>query len=183
MSGYPDDRFDDQRPLDPRAVEQARGKVAVPAVLLIVTGVIALIAVILAFVQLGQLPAQMDNAIAEVDADQNMPADQKDLMKKIYTMVKEHAESPVTPVLYAFNGACAVLVILGGVRLMKLSGPVLPIISSVLAMIPCTVGLCCLLGLPAGIWALVVINRPEVRATMAAKRSGTLPNPDDQYMR
>jgi hypothetical protein len=183
MSGYPDDRFEDARH-DPRLLEQARSAVAVPATLLIVTGALALIMVIIAFVQLPQMPAKMDEAIADIDADPNMPADQKDFMKQIFTSVKEGAENPVTPAAYVFNGLCAVLVIVGGVKLLNLSGPALPITGSVLAMIPCTVGCCCLLGLPAGIWALVAINRPDVRAAMAARRSGVPPaSPDDEYMR
>jgi len=32
---------------------------------------------------------------------------------------------------------------------------------SIVAMVPCNI--CCLLGLPFGIWALVVIVRPEVK--------------------
>jgi len=33
---------------------------------------------------------------------------------------------------------------------------------AVVAMLPCQC--CCLLGLPAGIWALVVLNKPEVNS-------------------
>jgi hypothetical protein len=32
---------------------------------------------------------------------------------------------------------------------------------SIIAMLPCSV--CCLLGLPFGIWSLVVLNNPEVK--------------------
>jgi hypothetical protein len=35
-------------------------------------------------------------------------------------------------------------------------------IASIVAMIPCFA--CCLVGLPVGIWALVVMSKPEVRA-------------------
>jgi predicted lysophospholipase L1 biosynthesis ABC-type transport system permease subunit len=38
---------------------------------------------------------------------------------------------------------------------------------SILAMIPC-VSPCCLLGLPIGIWAIVVLVRPEVKAAFTA---------------
>ena len=36
--------------------------------------------------------------------------------------------------------------------------------ASILAMVPC-VSPCCLIGLPIGIWCLVVLNRPEVKAS------------------
>jgi hypothetical protein len=35
--------------------------------------------------------------------------------------------------------------------------------ASIIAMIPC-VSPCCLLGLPIGIWALVVLMKPEVKS-------------------
>jgi hypothetical protein len=35
-------------------------------------------------------------------------------------------------------------------------------VASVVAMLPCQC--CCLFGLPFGIWALVVLNKPEVKS-------------------
>ena len=37
------------------------------------------------------------------------------------------------------------------------------IVASVLAMIPC-VSPCCIIGLPIGIWCLVVLTKPEIKA-------------------
>ncbi|HVS03200.1 MAG TPA: hypothetical protein VMT16_10565 [Thermoanaerobaculia bacterium] len=37
------------------------------------------------------------------------------------------------------------------------------LIGSILAMIPC-ISPCCLIGLPIGIWSLIVLNKPEVKA-------------------
>jgi hypothetical protein len=72
----------------------------------------------------------------------------------------------------------ALLVLIGGIRMMQMSGPALPTIGAVLVMIPCSVGCCCLIGVPVGIYALMVLSRPEVRIAMAAKHA--LPqNPDD----
>jgi hypothetical protein len=39
----------------------------------------------------------------------------------------------------------------------------LAIAASILAMIPC-ISPCCIVGLPIGIWCLVVLNKPEVKA-------------------
>jgi hypothetical protein len=36
--------------------------------------------------------------------------------------------------------------------------------ASVLAMIPCTASCCCLIGIPVGIWCLVVLGKPEAKA-------------------
>jgi hypothetical protein len=189
MSRYPDDRYDDRRDdrfdegrRDPRSLERAPAPVRVPGTLLIVTGSLLLIAVLLAFIQLPGQPAKMDEAIAQIDANQNMPADQKDMWKNIFTSGKEFFESPAAPASYALSGVFAVLIIVGGVKLMNLSGVAFPVTGSILAMIPCTSSCCCLIGLPAGIWALVVLSRPEVKAAIATNRSGGAA-PDDQYMR
>jgi hypothetical protein len=190
MSSYPDDRFDDRRDDrfdeargDHRSLENARASVRIPATLLIVTGALLLIGVVLSFIQLPSQPAEMDKAIAEIDANKDMPADQKDMTKNILTSFKEFFESPMAPVVYALSGVFGVLIILGGVKLMNLSGTGLPITGSLLAMIPCTSSCCCLIGLPAGIWALVALSRPNVKAAIAANRTGRMANPDDQFER
>jgi hypothetical protein len=54
------------------------------------------------------------------------------------------------------------LILYGGMEMNKLRSFGLAMTASIVAMIPCSV--CCLLGLPFGIWAVVVINKPEVRA-------------------
>jgi hypothetical protein len=182
MSGYPDDQFEDARS-DPRLMEQARSAVAVPATLLIVSGAITIILTVLGIIQLPTLPQQLDQTISNIEADPNLPADQKDMWKDVFTQFKEIAEGPTLAISYGINMISAVFIVLGGIRLMKLSGPILPMISSILAMIPFTIGCCCLLGLPAGIWALVVINRPYVRAAMVSKQTAPTVNPDDEYLR
>jgi len=54
-------------------------------------------------------------------------------------------------------------VIFACTKMMKLEGYVLSMAGVILAMLPC-VSPCCLLGLPFGIWAIVVMNKPEVKA-------------------
>jgi hypothetical protein len=55
----------------------------------------------------------------------------------------------------------AVLVIMGAGKMKRLESHGWGMASSIIAMIPCTG--CCLLGLPFGIWSLVVLNKPEVK--------------------
>ena len=57
----------------------------------------------------------------------------------------------------------SVLVGIGGLRMTKLQNYGLCMTASVIAMVPCF-SPCCCLGLPAGIWALVVLSKPEVKA-------------------
>ena len=61
------------------------------------------------------------------------------------------------------NAAVGVLILVGASKMQSLQNYSLAVTASVLAMLPC-ISPCCLLGLPFGIWALVVLNRPEVKS-------------------
>jgi LSD1 subclass zinc finger protein len=63
---------------------------------------------------------------------------------------------------FALGFAWGGLVTAGAVRMKKLSGFGLAMTACIVAMLPCNG--CCVLGLPFGIWGLVVLNRPEVKA-------------------
>jgi hypothetical protein len=56
------------------------------------------------------------------------------------------------------------LIVLGGLRMMQLRAYGLAITASIIAMIPCFSCCCSVIGVPVGIWALVVLARPEVKA-------------------
>jgi hypothetical protein len=61
-------------------------------------------------------------------------------------------------VIAAVNG----FVLFGAINLLRLRNYGVAMVASVVAMLPC--GCCCLFGLPFGIWALVVLNKPEVKS-------------------
>jgi hypothetical protein len=67
-------------------------------------------------------------------------------------------------VLNVIGIAIAVLIALGGMRMMSLRSYGLALAASIIAMVPC-LSPCCCLGLPAGIWALVVLNDANVKAS------------------
>jgi amino acid transporter len=58
--------------------------------------------------------------------------------------------------------ALAVLIFIAGLKMKNLQSHTLCIVASILCIIPCTTGCCCV-GIPIGIWALIVLNKPEVR--------------------
>ena len=67
------------------------------------------------------------------------------------------------------NLALSAFVCWGAVQMMKLRSHGLAQSVSVLPMVPCCVGgLCCIIGMPIGIWSLVVLNRPDVRSAFQA---------------
>lgn len=58
--------------------------------------------------------------------------------------------------------ALSVVVILGGLKMKRLESHAWSMAGAIVALIPC-LSPCCLLGLPFGIWALVVLNDTQVR--------------------
>jgi len=57
----------------------------------------------------------------------------------------------------------AVVVVIGALKMKRLENYGLAVAASIVALIPCT-SPCCVLGLPFGIWALVVLSDGRVRA-------------------
>ncbi len=55
------------------------------------------------------------------------------------------------------------LIFFGATRMKKLENYGLAMAVSIIAMIPCF-SPCCLIGLPIGIWAVVVLSKPEVKS-------------------
>jgi hypothetical protein len=55
------------------------------------------------------------------------------------------------------------VIIYGALKMSRLQSYGLAMTSSILSLIPC-LACCCFLSIPFGIWSLVVLSRPEVRA-------------------
>jgi hypothetical protein len=55
------------------------------------------------------------------------------------------------------------LILFGALKMKKLENHGLAMTVSIIAMIPC-LSPCCVIGLPIGIWALVVLSKPEVKS-------------------
>ena len=56
-----------------------------------------------------------------------------------------------------------VVVLIGALKMKKLENYGMAMAASIVAIVPC-LSPCCLIGLPIGIWALVVLAKPEVKA-------------------
>ena len=61
------------------------------------------------------------------------------------------------------GAAIGVVVFLGASKMERLQNYQFAMTASVLAMLPC-LSPCCILGLPFGIWALVILNKPEIKS-------------------
>lgn len=125
----------------------AAAKVSGPAIGLIVTAILGLLANVVGL--LWQLVAGKAAA---------PPQGMTQQMEQIF---KVYAAFGMVSSFIAI--ALAVLILIGALKMKKLEGYGLAMTASIVAMIPC-ISPCCLLGLPIGIWSLVVLSKPEVKS-------------------
>jgi len=57
----------------------------------------------------------------------------------------------------------SVLILIGAIKMHSLRSYEFSMTAAIVAMLPCVTP-CCLIGLPFGIWALVVLSKPEVKS-------------------
>ncbi len=55
------------------------------------------------------------------------------------------------------------VVLLGGIKMKNLENYGLAMTASIIALLPC-ISPCCIIGFPIGIWALIVLAKPEVKS-------------------
>jgi hypothetical protein len=128
-------------PTSAGAAEMVNG----PAIGLIATAVLGLLAQVLSLIA--------NLAGASVLAGLHMP---KEAMSNMF--------SGAVGIVGGIIGIAVGLVILvGAMKMKKLENYGFAMAASIIAMIPCF-SPCCLLGLPIGIWALVVLSKPEVKS-------------------
>jgi hypothetical protein len=68
------------------------------------------------------------------------------------------------PLVCVFAFGCNAFIFWTALRMRQLKSWPLAMAGAIAAMIPLTTSICCVAGLPLGIWALVVLNKPEVKA-------------------
>jgi GYF domain 2 len=61
------------------------------------------------------------------------------------------------------KAAIGVVVLIGAGKMQRLENYQFAMTAAIVGMIPC-LSPCCLLGIPFGIWALIVLNKPEVKS-------------------
>lgn len=135
----------------------AASRVKAPAIALLVVGILDLLTALFALVQ-----ALMGGGAASIDTS-GMTAEQADLVEKFAA-----AGGPVGIAIGLFWAITSAVVILGAVKMMKLQSWGLALTGSIVAMIPCIVHPCCILiGIPIGIWSIVVLMNQEVKSAFS----------------
>jgi hypothetical protein len=167
MSGYPDDPDRDPRD-DEEAIRVAKSAVVVPAIGLICLGALTVFFAIIGFIQLQGLPGKFDEMIKQVQADPNIPAQQKQQQVEIWTKIRDFLVD-YGAILYGISLLGGLIMLVGGIRFRSLNNPGLVVIGALASMFPFT-SWCCFLGLVFGIWALIALMNPTVKAGFAARR-------------
>jgi type IV secretory pathway protease TraF len=70
------------------------------------------------------------------------------------------------PIVSLISIAVSPIIIFGGVQMLGARRYSIALWAAILALIPLT-SVCCIPGIPIGIWALIVLRHPEVRAGFA----------------
>jgi len=96
-----------------------------------------------------------DEQVAKMLSDPNLPAGARSFLSAALG-----AQRPFAIVSLLING----LAIYGGIQMRQLKMFGLAVTSAILVMIPCFTSCCCIPGLVGGIWALVVLMKPEVKS-------------------
>ena len=77
--------------------------------------------------------------------------------------VMQFFSGPVAIVSGIVGLAISLFVLYGAIKMQKLAGYGFAMAAAIIALIPCF-SPCCLIGLPIGIWVLVVLSKPEVKS-------------------
>jgi hypothetical protein len=129
-------------PVTPDASDQVSG----PSVGLLITGILG---AVLSFI--GLIASLFETGIESI---------------KAHRYFEEYADlaEGAAGVAFCFVGLLlAAFIIYASLKMKELTQWGLCLAASIIAMIPC-VSPCCIVGLPIGIWCLVVLTKPEVRA-------------------
>ena len=134
---------------DARAHVRAQQLVAGPSIALMVTAGLGIAVGLLGLVQI----------LSGMGGTPDLPG----LDPEVIRMIRMFTHGPIAIVSNAIGIAVSVFILLGALRMQQLTSHGLAMAAAIVAMIPCF-SPCCLLGIPFGIWALVVLSKPEVKS-------------------
>jgi len=137
-------------PMDPASHDIALRAVKGPAIALIVAAALGIAIDLLGAV------------IRLLGRDQEMYQNMRNLSPQMRSLLL-HFQGGSGAMINLFGVALNLFVLFGALKMMRLQNFNLVLAACIVAMLPCT-GCCCILGLPFAIWALVVINKPEVKS-------------------
>lgn len=140
-------------PGGPPSSNYAADTLKVPAIFLIIIGALGILMALWGIIQ--SATGMNEEALAQMMANPDIPP-----MVRQWVAASQ-SWGAVMNVIVLLTSA---FVIYGGLQMMKLQNFGMAMGAAIVAMIPCF-GPCCCLGIPVGIWALVLLNKPEIKAS------------------
>jgi hypothetical protein len=141
---------------EPTIPSPAASAVKGPAIALIVVAILGTLGALLGLVNLlrtnpGEVMAQAQQQ------NPQMNAEQAELVSKVTEYLTKGGATSYGILLVA-----NLVVVFGAVQMLKLRSYGLAMTGTIVSLIPC-LSPCCVLGIPFGIWSLIVLLRPEVK--------------------
>jgi hypothetical protein len=81
-----------------------------------------------------------------------------------HAMPEMFISGPIAIIYQGINIILYLIILIGAMKMKGLENYGFAMAASIIALVPC-IGPCCLLGLPFGIWALVVLSDPAVKSS------------------
>jgi hypothetical protein len=156
-------------PPDPEArLQRARERVTLPAIFLIVLGLINLLPAAFFTFQIFAMrsipPEELRKRMIEVYPGYEKMLDDAAKQGKTMEDVKQSSENFLWGVVIG-EFLAALLVIVGGIRMLQLRSYGLAVLSALLMAIPCVSGsACCGIGEIVALWSLYILLQVDVRA-------------------
>jgi hypothetical protein len=136
-----------QAPYIPPPNSSPNYKVQAPAIALILVAVIAIVLGILGL--LGDLFLYSFGAIDQLEAENDGP-------------ISEYTQIIVRSIWGGILVLAACFVLYGAIQMKRMRSYGMALAAAIVAAIP-MLGPCCIVGIPFGIWAIVVLSKPEVK--------------------
>jgi len=142
--------------------EAALEAVKNPAICLILTGILNIVL---------SLWGAVDSVFFPVNIDQQLAAVPQFNDPQVQKILSDPQVSHFVHLLYSpailltndlFTLTMSILVLVGALRMKALRSYEFAMIAALLALLPCVTS-CCLIGLPFGIWAIIILRRPTVK--------------------
>jgi hypothetical protein len=144
-----------------------RNKINAPATGLLVYGILSCVLAFFAVASsalhmAGMNPLTKSQAEDMEKLKDQMGAEQAEFMEQI-NKISNLTSGPIGLVTNGIVLAIGILTIVTSSKLKRFEGHTMGIVVSALACIPCTSG-CCFVGIPIGVWAIVVLMDSNVKA-------------------
>ena len=148
--GMPLDPYDDPR-------STAKRKLFIPAIALIFIGVISVLYAIGTSLMSGQYKESVRQQMRQIEQNQDLSPGMKTNFKKVLSAYQDFM-----PAFHGIAAICGAVIAIGGYQMLTLSARWMCYLATIFSMLS-IVNCCCCIGIIFGVWAIIMLNMPDVR--------------------